>query len=91
VAAAPAREPATGNWRVIAFTFRSHEQAARKADRVNYRFPQLHAAVFSPKGRPGYYLVALGSRMTREEATRLQRKARGLGLPRDTYVQNYSE
>jgi hypothetical protein len=89
--AVPAREAAAGNWRVIAFTFRSHEQASRKAERINERHPELHAAVFSPRGRPGYYLVALGSRMSREEATHLQHKARALGLPRDTYVQNYSE
>ena len=33
-------------------------------------------------------LVARG--MTREDAVRLQRRARSLGLPRDTFVQNYT-
>ena len=29
--------------------------------------------------------------MTHEEAVRLQHSARGKGLPRDLYVQNYAE
>jgi hypothetical protein len=77
-------------WRVIAFTYTSHDAAAHRAKRVNERWPELHATVFSPKERRGYYLVALGGRMTRAEATRIQHKARSSGLPRDTYVQNYS-
>jgi eukaryotic-like serine/threonine-protein kinase len=87
-------EPAsTGRamWRVIAFTYTSHDMAAKKAKQVNERWPDLHAGVFAPKDRQGYYLVALGGRMRRDDAAKLQRKARGLGLPRDTYVQNYSE
>ncbi len=80
-----------GMWRVIAFTFRSREMAAKKAKQIDARWPGLRAAVFAPKGRRGYYLVALGNGMNRDEATRVQRKARSLGLPHDTYVQNYSE
>jgi hypothetical protein len=82
---------ASANWRVIAFTYPSREMAEKKAKQINDRWPDLHAAVFVPKGPRGYYLVALGDRMEREEAKRLQHKARSLGLPRDTYVQNYSE
>jgi eukaryotic-like serine/threonine-protein kinase len=51
----------------------------------------MSASVFSPKGQRGYYLVALGGRMTHDDAVRLQRSARGKGLPRDLYVQNYSD
>jgi hypothetical protein len=51
----------------------------------------LNATVFSPKGRSGYYLVSLGGRMTHEAAVHVQRTARGKGLPRDLYVQNYSQ
>lgn len=80
-----------GIWRVIAFTYHSHDMASRKAQAINARWPDLGATVFSPKGRRGYYLVALGDRMTRDDATRLQRKARSMGLPRDTFVQNYTE
>ena len=78
-------------WRVIAFTYRSHDIAAQKATQINSRWPDLHAGVFAPKELRGYYLVTLGERMTRDDATRLQRKARSLGLPRDTYMQNYNE
>ncbi len=87
---APAAPSATAVWRVIAFTYRDREMAAKKADQINQRWPELHASVFSPSGRRGYFLVALGDRMERDEAVRLQRKARSLGLPRDTYVQNYN-
>jgi hypothetical protein len=58
---------------------------------VNERWPDLHASVFSPKDRRGFYLVALGGKMPREDALRVQRRARGMGLPRDTYIQNYTE
>ena len=89
--AAPAAPADNAVWRVIAFTYRSHDAAARKADQVNQRHPDLSAAVFSPKQRVGYYLVALGGRMTREDAVRLQKKARAAGLAPDVYVQNYLE
>jgi len=78
-------------WRVIAFTYGSHDAAAKKVKNLNQRWPELRAGVFTPKDQRGYYLVALGGRMTRQEAQRLQRKARSAGLPRDTYIQNYSE
>jgi eukaryotic-like serine/threonine-protein kinase len=86
----PALHPSSpAVWRVIAFTYRSREAADKKVKQINGKWPDLHAEVFSPKGRHGYYLVALGDSMTRDDATRLQRKARAKGLPRDTYVQNY--
>lgn len=88
---APAPEVPLGSWRVIAFTYGSREAAEKKVAQVNRRWPTLNASVFVPKDKGGYYLVALGGRMKREDAARLQRKARSLGLPRDTYVQNYSE
>jgi hypothetical protein len=78
-------------WRVIAFTYRSRDLAAKKVKQINDRWPGLHAVVFAPKSLRGYYLVALGDRMEREDATSLLNKARRLGLPRDAYVQNYSE
>jgi hypothetical protein len=77
-------------WRVIAFTFRTRDAAAKKAQQLNEYHSGIHAAVFVPKDNGGYYLVSLGGRMTREEAERMQRSERGKGLPRDLYVQNYS-
>jgi hypothetical protein len=90
--AAPKPSPPAGQevWRVIAFTYRTREAAEKKVQQLNEYHPGLNANVFLPKDKGGYYLVSLGGRMTREEAERLQRTARGKGLPRDLYVQNYS-
>jgi hypothetical protein len=77
-------------WRVIAFTYRTRDAAARKAHQLNADHPDLNASVFEPEDKRGYYLVALGGRMAHDDAVRLQRSARGKGLPRDLYVQNYS-
>jgi hypothetical protein len=92
-AGAPRPSPAAGKemWRVIAFTYRSRDAAAKKAQELNQHRASLNATVFSPKDKRGYYLVSLGGRMTHEEAMRLQHSARGKGLPRDLYVQNYAE
>jgi hypothetical protein len=89
----PANLPAnpSGNWHVIVFTHHSSAVAEKKVQRINERWPYLHAALFTPQASHGYYLVALGPGMDRAEAIGLQRAARGLGLPRDTYVQNYDE
>ena len=78
-------------WRVVAFTYRTPDAAAKKVRQLNQHHPDLHAAVFSPKQKRGYYLVTIGGRMTHEDALHLQRTAKGKGLPRDLYVQNYSE
>jgi hypothetical protein len=93
VPAVPKPSPIAGKemWRVIAFTYRTRAAAAKKVQQLNQYHPGLNAAVFSPKGNGGYYLVSLGGRMTKEEAVRLQHSARGKGLPRDLYVQNYAE
>jgi hypothetical protein len=90
---APKPSPAAGPkiWRVIAFTYSTRADATRKVQQLNQRHPGLNATVFSPAAKRGYYLVALGGRMTHEQAVRLQRNARDKGLPRDLYVQNYSE
>jgi eukaryotic-like serine/threonine-protein kinase len=87
----PKPSPASGAmmWRVIAFTYRTRDAAAKKVQQLNQYHPGLHAAIFTPRDQRGYYLVALGGRMTHEDAVRLQRSARGKGLPRDLYVQNY--
>ena len=81
--------PGKGMWRVIAFTYRNRAGAAQKASQVNKRHPEFDARVFSPKEKKGYYLVALGGRMSREDAVRVQKKARTQGVARDVYVQNY--
>ena len=76
-------------WHVIAFTFRREADAEKRARSINEKYSNLHAQVFTPSGGPPY-LVALGGRMSREEAEVMRRKARAEGLPRDTYVRNYT-
>ena len=79
-------------WRVIAYTYSSRSLAEKKAQWVNQKWRGFDAGVFAVKGGRGGYLVALGGgRMTHDEALRLQKKAQASGLPRDTYIQNYSE
>lgn len=91
--AAPVAAPAssgTGNWRVVAYTYNHQDQAEHKAQTINAKHPDLQASVFSPKGSGAPYLVTLGTPMERNDAFRLRDKARGKGLPRDTFAQNYS-
>jgi eukaryotic-like serine/threonine-protein kinase len=75
-------------WRVIAYTYNRQEQAQQKAEAVAQKHPELRAAVFSPSGHAPY-LVAIGGALSRDEAFALVKKARSLGLPTDTYAQNY--
>jgi hypothetical protein len=88
----PASTPKETNqtWRVIAYTYARNQDAEKKAQFINSRFADLHAEVFKPASRSTSYLISLGGRLTREEAAALQRKAIGKGLPRDTYIQNFS-
>jgi hypothetical protein len=86
-----APRPAAGNamWRVIAYTYRTHAAAKHKVDQVNRANPELAATVFTPREKKGYYLVALGGRMTHDAAVRLQKKARADRVAHDAYIQNY--
>jgi hypothetical protein len=88
----PAHSQTRSVWRVIAYTYAGHSAAEKKARHINEKWPALQAEVFAPQGRNrGPYLVALGGRMTRADAVRLQKTALARGLPRDTFVRNYSE
>lgn len=88
------QEPSTSAtreyWRVIAYTYSSHQMAQRRVDQVNQKWPDANAEVFTPNSGRSPYLVALGGRMNRDAAVRLLKIARGKGLPRDIYIQNYS-
>ena len=88
--AAPA-ETTREYWRLIAFTYSGRRNAEKKAEAINQAWPEGQAEVFSPDNAGGApFLVALGGRMTRDDAVRLLKIARGKGLPRDIYIQNYS-
>ncbi|HLJ77047.1 MAG TPA: hypothetical protein VKT75_06525 [Acidobacteriaceae bacterium] len=88
-ATAPPRAAAPQpGWRVIAWTYDREADAQHKADALARKFPQLRPAVFALKGRAPY-LVSLGGVMTKDQALALRKEAVRLGLPRDTYAQNY--
>jgi len=79
-------------WRVIAYTYSRMKDAENKARSINQKLPGLNAGVFTPKGRnQPPFLVALGGRMTRNDAAGLQRRALSRGLPRDTFIRNYND
>lgn len=77
-------------WRVVAFTYNHQDQAQKKAASLSQQHPDLQPQVFSPKGRAPW-LVTIGGALQRDAAYALARKARSLGLPRDTYAQNYTQ
>jgi eukaryotic-like serine/threonine-protein kinase len=77
------------NWRVIAFTYNRRTDAEKMASSLARIHPDLQSAVFAPSGHAPY-LVSIGGLMDREAAYALARRSRSLGLPHDTYAQNYS-
>ncbi len=76
-------------WRVVAYTYNHQDQAQKKSSAVAHSHPELRPEVFAPSGHAPY-LVTVGGVMNRDQAVAFVRKARNLGLPRDTYAQNYS-
>jgi len=84
-----AASPSRVQWRVVAFTYSRQDQAQKKVSSLAHRHPNLSFAVFSPNGRAPW-LVTVGGALDRDAAYALARKARSLGLPRDTYAQNYT-
>ncbi len=76
---------------MIVFTFAHEADAENKAKFINQKHPNLDAKVFSPDGHGSPYLVTVGGNLTREEAARLRQRAVGVGLPRDSYIQNYKQ
>jgi hypothetical protein len=57
---------------------------------MDSKHPTWRAEVFTPKGDRAPYFVSLGGRMTLSEAERIQRDARAKGMPKDTFVRNFS-
>jgi len=76
-------------WRVIAFTYNRKADAEKKVLSLERSHPNLRPAVFAPRGHAPY-LVSIGGVMSRDAAYSLARRSRSLGLPHDTYAQNYS-
>lgn len=87
---AAARRTVNGDaWRVIAYTYTQQSQAQAKARFLAQRHAGLHPQVWA-RGPRGPYLVTLGGAMSRQQAEAVRQKARGQGLARDVYIQNYS-
>ncbi len=77
------------DWRVIVFTYNRRTDAEKKVASLARSHPDLRPAVFSVHGHAPY-LVSIGGVMDRDAAYALARRSRALGLPHDTYAQNYS-
>jgi hypothetical protein len=75
----------------VIYTYDAAADAQMRAQAINGKHPDLKAEVFSPNGNAGPYLVAIGGQMSRNDAVTLRQRALRLGLPRDTYVQNYKQ
>jgi hypothetical protein len=86
---APTPSLAKTGWRVVAFTYNRKDQAQKKAASLAQKHPDLRPEVFSPSGKAPW-LVTIGGVQQRDAAYALAHKASGLGLPRDTYAQNYT-
>jgi len=84
----PSAEPS--NWRVVAYTYNRRKDADHKVAQINAKFPGFVPEVFTPNGSGSPpYLVALGGRMTRNQARSLRSQVLAKGLPSGTYVQNF--
>jgi eukaryotic-like serine/threonine-protein kinase len=96
VAAAPAATSASSGdspdqrkvWRVVAYTYRGQSKAQDMVDQIKSKHPNLDAEVFSP-GKTGSYLVTIGGPLDRDAAVKMRDQAQRMGLPADTYIQNF--
>jgi hypothetical protein len=84
--------PALGNgeWAVVAATYRDRRAAERRAEQLAGRWNVAKPQVVPPVDGAPRYLVVLGSRLSKAEATRLRNRAASKGMPRDSYVTKLS-
>jgi hypothetical protein len=75
-------------WRVVVFTYNHADQAQKKVATIAQKHADLRPEVFTPTGRSPY-LVTVGGVMSSDQASAFAQRVRRLGLPRDTYAQNY--
>ena len=85
----PAATGSHAGWRVITFTYNRRTDAEKKVSDLAHSHPELAPEVFSPSGGAPY-LVSVGGVMDRDAAYAFAHRSRSLGLPRDTFAQNYS-
>lgn len=79
---------AQAGWRVIVYTYDRQADAQHKADSLAQKYPQFQPGVFSLHGHSPW-LVTLGGVMSKDQAFALRKQAVHLGLPRDSYAQNF--
>ena len=86
-------EGSTGRnvWRVVLYTYGRLPDAENRAKAINARHSGLHAEVFSPSGGGSPYLVTTTGQASRDEALQTRRRAVGVGMAHDAYIQNYSK
>lgn len=78
-------------WRVILYTYNREADATKRVATINRRHPELNAEVFTPHGAgKSPFLVSIGGSTDRNVMTQLRHSAVKAGLPRDSYLQNYS-
>ena len=85
----PAATSSHAGWRVITFTYNRRTDAEKKVSDLVHSHPDLGPEVFTTSGGAPY-LVSVGGVMDRDAAYALAHRSRSLGLPRDTFAQNYS-
>jgi eukaryotic-like serine/threonine-protein kinase len=78
-------------WRVIAYTYRRQQDATDMIARISEKHPNLKVEVFTPPGRSIYLVCLGGGDMDHQQAVEMLDKARSMGLPDDTYIQNFAE
>ena len=86
--AAPPRPTASvpGEHLVIVATYNRLLDAEKRAHSITSRFPKFPATVLAPHEPNPPYFVTIGANLSKDDAFRLQKRARAAGLPRDTYV-----
>jgi eukaryotic-like serine/threonine-protein kinase len=84
--------PADGRsiWRVVAYTYRGQTKAEAMVAEISGKHPDLGAEVFNP-AQSGVYLVTVGGAMDHDQAVKMRDKAQRLGLPADSYIENFSK
>ncbi len=66
---------------MIAYTYKSQEQATDMVAQISGKHPNLKVSVFNPPGRSGDYQVILGGDMDRDQALKMLDKARAWVCP----------
>ncbi len=77
-------------WRVILYTYSRQQDAERKVQDLLAKRPDLRPQVFFPASSQGPYLVIAGGKLNHDEAAAMRQRALREGMPRDSYIQNYS-